>query len=197
MANDTLAVMDALGWDTCHLVGVSMGGMIAQELALQFPHRLLSLSLIVTHAGGFSLGKVPTLEGLRAFRKVGNPNLDERIEALKTLLYPKSFLETVDHEALANRMKQRIGVPPAKETAKGQIHAIVRHSTARRLKRLQLPTLIIKAGKDILVRPEASDRLRRLIPNSRLIEIADAGHGVTFQGAELVNKALASHFAMR
>ena len=92
-------------------------------------------------------------------------------------------------------MKQRIGVPPAKETAKGQIHAIIRLSTARRLKSLQLPTWIIKAGKDILVRPEASDRLRRLIPNSRLIEIADAGHGVTFQGAELVNKALASHFA--
>ena len=195
MAQDTLAVMDGLGWDTCHVVGVSMGGMIAQELALQFPHRLLSLSLIVTHAGGFSMEKVPTLGGLRAFRKVGNPNLDARIEALKTLLYPKEFLETVDHEQLAERMKQRIGVPPAKGTARGQLHAIVRHSTAKRLKGLRLRTLIIKASKDILVRSQASDRLCRLIPNSKLVEIADAGHGVTFQGATRVNQALEAHFA--
>ena len=141
------------------------------------------------------MGKFPTLEGLRALRKTGNPNLDERIEALKSLLYSKEFLETVDHEQLAERMKQRIGVPPAKETARGQLHAIVRHSTAKRLKGLRLPTLILKASKDILVRPQASDRLCRLIPNSKLVEIADAGHGVTFQAAARVNQALAAHFA--
>ena len=195
MAQDARAVMDSLGWETCHLVGVSMGGMVAQELALQSPERLATLSLIVTHAGGYTIEKVPTLKGLRAFRKVGRPNLNERIEALKSLLYTEEFLATVDEETLAERMKKRIGMPPAKTTAMGQLNAIVRHNAGRRLKHLQLPTLIIKAGRDILVRPSASDRLRKLIPHSKLVEIADAGHGVTFQGAERVNQALAQHFA--
>lgn len=197
MAHDAMAVMDALGWSSCHVVGVSMGGMVAQELALQATHRVLSLSLIVTHAGGVSRAKIPTMEGLRAFRKVGSTDLEQRIEALKALLYPKAFLETVDQEALSARMRQRIGMPPAKETAQGQLHAILRHRTARRLKTLQLPTLIIKAGQDILIRPNASDRLHKLIPHSRLLEIPDAGHGVIYQGAARVNAALAEHFSMR
>jgi pimeloyl-ACP methyl ester carboxylesterase len=54
MAKDALALIEHLHWDQCHIVGVSMGGMIGLELALLAPHKLLSLSLLVTHAGGLA-----------------------------------------------------------------------------------------------------------------------------------------------
>ena len=77
----------------------------------------------------------------------------------------------------------------------GQLSAITRHDTRRRLSQVTLPTLIVKAGKDILIRPTASDRLHKLIPGSHLITFADAGHGVIFQSAIEVNQALAKHIA--
>jgi len=193
MAGDVLSVMDALGWDTCHLVGVSMGGMIAQEVALTASHRLQSLTLIVTHAGGVTLSKLPTMPGLRAFFGVARANTEQRIESLKKLLYPAEFLATTDEDALNARIKMRIGRPLPKNIALGQLRAIFRHDTRKRLGSLQLPTLIIKASKDILVRPQASDRLHALIPNAELLEISDAGHGVIFQSAATVNEALTRH----
>jgi pimeloyl-ACP methyl ester carboxylesterase len=195
MASDALCVIDSLGWDRCHLVGVSMGGMIAQELALKASDRLSSLTLIVTHAGGYTLQKLPTLQGLRSFLAVNRPGPERRVEALKSLLYPEEYLTRADQAALTRQMKLRIGRPLPRSTVMGQLSAMARHDTRKRLGALHVPTLIIKASKDILIRPSASDRLQTLIPNSRVVEIADAGHGVIFQSAALVNQALAEHFA--
>lgn len=194
MANDALSVMDSLGWDRCHLVGVSMGGMIAQEVALKAASRLQSLSLIVTHAGGYSIQKLPTLRGVRAFLKANRPGPERRSEAMKALLYPKEYLEKADQEALKRQMMMRLSGTLPKSTVLGQLGAIARHDTRRRLGTLELPTLIVKAGKDVLIRPVASDRLRTLIPHARLVEIPDAGHGVIFQSAAQVNQALREHF---
>ena len=63
MAKDTLELIDHLGWAQCHVVGVSMGGMIALEFALLAPRRILSLSLMATHAGGL-IGQAPFI-GIR------------------------------------------------------------------------------------------------------------------------------------
>ena len=195
MARDALGVMDSLGWERCHLVGVSMGGMVAQELALVSPERLCSLSLIVTHAGGYTLQKLPTLKGMRKFLSVNRRGKERRLEALKALLYPPEYLAEADRNELTKQMKLRLGRSLPKSTVLGQLSAITRHDTRQRLGQVTVPTLIIKAGKDILIRPRASDRLHKLIPGSSLIEIADAGHGVIFQSAALVNQALAEHFA--
>ena len=195
MADDVLAVLDSLGWDSCHLVGVSMGGMVAQEVALRAPECVRSLTLIVTHAGGLTLEKLPTARGLRAFLDVNRQGTERRIKAMKTLLYPDEYLARADQDAMNKRMKQRMGRPLSRRTVLSQLGAITRHDTRSRLGALHVPTLIIKAGKDILVRPSASDRLQVLIPNARLLEIRDAGHGIIFQSANEVNRALADHLA--
>jgi len=194
MALDTLSVMDHLGWEHCHLVGVSMGGMIAQEVALHAPHRLQSLSLIVTHAGGITLQKLPTRKGLKAFVGLNQGDLNQRIESLKRLLYPPEYLALADHEALRKRIQKRIGRPLDRATALGQLSAIARHDTRKRLGRLKMPTLIIKAGQDILVRPTASDHLKAYMPSAAFIEIPEAGHGVIFQASDRVNAVLQTHF---
>lgn len=194
MARDTLRVMDALGWEDAHLVGVSMGGMIAQETALMAESRLRSLSLIVTHEGG-RLGWLPTAEGLRRFLEVHFRREDERFEALQRLLYPPEFLATCDPDELRARMEAQVGRRVSKDTFLGQLHAVLRHDTGSRLGQLRLPTLVIKAGRDVLVPPARSDRLRRRIAHARLVEFPEAGHGVTFQCKHELSAALRRHFA--
>lgn len=193
MAADALGVMDTLGWDDAHVVGVSMGGMIAQELALRAERRLRSLSLIATHEGGPLRHKLPTVEGLREFVRANTSRGPARVEALQRLLYPEHFLREVDPRALGERMNAQMGRPAGRETFLGQLHAVARHHTGPRLGQLRVPTLIVKPALDVLIRPESADRLRRRIPHARLLTLPDAGHGAIFQRAREVNDALRRH----
>lgn len=193
-ADDAARVADAAGFASFHLVGVSLGGMIAQELALRAPRRVRSLVLIATHPGG-PLGLVPLPRGLAAFaRSLVGPR-DGRLRAMQDLLYPPEFLATVDKAKLDARMKLQVGDRAAPRTLAAQLFAVMRHDTRRRLGQISAPTLVIRPDKDILVRPTHSDRLARGIPRARLVSVPDAGHGVTFQGAKLVSDAIRGHVA--
>lgn len=194
MARDALRVMDALGWDDAHLVGVSMGGMIAQECALLAESRFRSLTLIATHEGG-GISWLPSFEGLKAWLEVNLAPESERFAALERLLYPEAWLRTADREALRARMQAQIGRRAQRGTLLGQLHAVMRHDTGDRLRSLRLPTLIIKPCLDVLIPPERSERLRRRIAHAKLLEIPDAGHGAVFQSKDVINAALIEHFA--
>jgi pimeloyl-ACP methyl ester carboxylesterase len=76
----------------------------------------------------------------------------------------------------------------------GQLHAVWRHSTESRLWQIETPTLLVRPGKDILIRPTQTDRLAQRIPNAQVLRFDDAGHGVTFQKAAELNAALRDHF---
>jgi pimeloyl-ACP methyl ester carboxylesterase len=193
MARDAAGVMDDLGWDRAHLVGVSMGGMVAQELALLHPSRFMSLTLIATQAGG-PTGWVPPGDGLRTFLRSFSGG-SGRIEALQKLLYPPEFIATMDAEKMREQLAIRFGRPAPRATVLGQISAVLRHDTRARLGRLRLPCLIVRPGKDRLVEPSRSDDLAELVPGAQLVELADAGHGITFQCADALNAMLLLHFA--
>lgn len=195
MAQDTLRVADALGWTEFHLCGVSMGGMIVQELACQQPERVRSLTLIATHEGGRDLKWLPSVHALNVFLRANTGPRDKRLHALRELLYPAEFLATVDPAAMDERMGQQLGRPAERTTVLAQLHAILRHSTGRRLTDFRRPTLIIKPRKDILVPPRNSDRLRHRLPHARLLELEDAGHGAVFQKAREINEAIREHVA--
>lgn len=194
MARDSLDVADALGWERFHLVGVSMGGMVSQEVALHSPERILSLSLLATHEGGNPLRWVPRAKGLRCFLEAQTNQGSERVKALRKLLYPDAYAARCDMQALEARMEAQVGKPAARETLLGQLSAVVRHRTGSRLHRLRMPTLIVKPTLDILIPPSNSDRLRRRIPHATFLEIKDAGHGAIFQSASTINEALRVHF---
>ena len=195
MATDTLRVADELGWDRFHLCGVSMGGMIAQELACSHARRVKSLTLIATHEGGRNLQWLPSVKALNVFLRANTGPRDRRVDALRELLYPNEFLATVDPQAMSQRMTSQLGQPTPRRTVVGQLHAILRHSTGDRLGGFGAPTLIIKPGKDILVPPRSSDRLRRRIAHARVLELDDAGHGAVFQSAAPINDAIRAHVA--
>jgi pimeloyl-ACP methyl ester carboxylesterase len=118
-----------------------------------------------------------------------------RMRSLPRLLYTDEFLESIGPNALRSHLDVRLGHPPALRTVLGQLYAVWRHSTESRLPQIQLPTLLVRPGKDILIRPTQTDRLAERIPNARVLRFDDAGHGVTFQKAAELNAALRGHFA--
>lgn len=194
MGRHAVGLMDHLGWVDAHVVGVSMGGMIAQELALRFRPRVRSLSLLVTHAGGLrNLFPSPRAVGL-FLRGFLGPRA-QRAAALEQLIYPAGYLATADRSRIRHALRSEVAGAGSRRDRLIQLAAVVRHRTAPRLPQLAgLPTLVVKAGKDVLVRPAECHRLHTLIPGSRLVELDDAGHGVMHQCAETLNHILLEHF---
>lgn len=196
LADDAMALLDHVGFDSAHVVGVSMGGMVSQHVALRHPARVRSLSLIATHPGGHPLRFAPTLRGLRAFLKANTSEGPARFDALRQLLYPPEFLSRFRPEDVFDAASmERFAVPADPNTRLQQLRAVLSHDLTRRLPELRVPTLVVRPGKDILVKPAHSDRIAALIPGARVLRCDDAGHGVTSQCAEEVNQALLAHFA--
>ena len=194
MSRDALGVMDAAGWSSdVHLVGVSMGGMIAQEMALACPERFLSLTLIATHPGGHPGFTIPPLRGLKAFIGSQLRRGDARLKALQQILYPPEYAAQTDQEGLAERVRLQLGRPVPLKTRLAHMYAVGLHRTGKRLKSLSLPTLILKPGRDILVNAKGSDALESLIPQTELRFFEEAGHGLIFQCAADVNQAVVEH----
>jgi len=196
LAGDTLSLMDHLGFDRAHLVGVSMGGMIAQETALAAPSRFASLTLIATHPGGLA-HRIPPPAGLWHFL---GANLSRtkpgRLDAVSRLLFPKAFRDEVGREWLHAVLSEDFATPPTAQGRKGQLAAVMHHDTRRRLPTLAaLPTLVVKPLRDHLVAPSGSDRIHRMIPGSTLLELPDAGHGLIRQKAKVLGEHLRAHFA--
>lgn len=95
MAKDALALINHLKWDECHVVGTSMGGMIALELALMAPDKILSLSLLATHAGGLA-GRAPLIGVRRMIRAILSRDENSAAENALSMLYSEKTLADID-----------------------------------------------------------------------------------------------------
>jgi pimeloyl-ACP methyl ester carboxylesterase len=188
------AIIDALGWSAAHVVGVSMGGMIAQELALSHRARVRSLTLVVTHAGGLR-NLLPPPASLLLFARGFLGPRRQRARALERLVFPDGYLRGVDVGPLRRALGDHVATAAPDRDRLLQLAAVVTHRAARRLKTLTAPTLVIKAGQDRLIRPDECHRLHTLIPGSRLVEFEDAGHALLHQCADRLNRELLEHFA--
>lgn len=197
MADDARAVMDAAGWDSAHVVGHSMGGVIAQELALAIPKRVRSLSLLCTVARGKDAVRMTPQMMWTALRTNFGPKTSRR-RAFLELIYPESFLSTADSPALAAQLAPLFGHDLAEQPpiAMKQAMALRRHDrTAQLYKLTSIPTFVLSAAHDPIAPPEFGKQLASLIPRARFVVISDASHGVPIQQATRVNRLLADHFA--
>lgn len=193
-AADALALLDHLGHQTAHVVGQSMGGMIAQHVALAAPQRVRTLSLLATHAGGPGAAR-PPLAAWPWLVLNGAPSRRLRVAAMARLLFPAAVRAQPGFAAVAADLDRDYGPGQPKATVARQLRAMRAHDTRARLAELGgRPVLVLQPGHDILIAPHHSEALHAAIAGSELLRLPEAGHGAIRQCAGQVNAALRGVF---
>ncbi len=181
MAGDTAALVEAVGIRRAHVLGVSMGGMIAQELALNHPERVERLVLACTTCGG--IRSVPPAPRALAWLSARNVPPEVFRERQLKLLFPDEF--AARHRQEIEEYWRRAGRWPTPADAyRRQLAAILRFNSYGRLPRIQAPTLVMTGDRDILVPPKNSEILASRIPGARLEVFPGGGHGFIAQFPE-------------
>jgi pimeloyl-ACP methyl ester carboxylesterase len=177
MAADGLGLVDALGIERFHLVGASMGGFISQTIALRAPHRVRSMTLIMTSTGSRRVGR-PTPAVMRRLAAQSQAStrdeiIDEAVAVYGVIGSPDHLDEATIRE-LAGRSFDRAHDPAGRQR---QLAAILAQpNRTGRLKHLRVPTLVIHGLDDPLVAPSGGLALAKAIPGATFIGHAGMGH---------------------
>jgi pimeloyl-ACP methyl ester carboxylesterase len=179
MAEDVVGLLDALGIKAAHLVGASMGGFIAQLVALNHPERVLSLTSMISGPNGADQVP-PTPEAQALLLTPVPPTFEERVElaldAKRKLLGPDDPYDEPYERAKAVRAIERAYHPAGFAR---QLRAIVAApGRLQRLRSLRLPALVVHGDADILVPVENGRRVAAAIAGARLLEIPGMGHDI-------------------
>ena len=194
LAEDAAGLLRALEIDSAHVMGISMGGMIAQELVLAHPDQLRSLTLGCTYCGGE--GSVLTSEGvMRKLAEAMNSGDRERaIRAAWEVNVSPSFAADEDAWVRFRATGMRYGLPV--EVIMRQMQAIAGHDTSARLTGVGCPTLVVHGTLDELLPVQNGHMIAELIPDSRLEIYEDVGHMFFLEQPERTAQLLREHAAL-
>ena len=177
MAADGVGLLDQLGIERAHVVGASMGGMIAQLMAARHPDRVLSLVSIMSSTGSRWSGQpaVRTLPFLLGKPPVGREAYVARIEKVFALVGSPGFER--DEQGLRELAELSYDRGASSAGLARQMAAIIESgSRVADLRKIKAPTLVIHGTKDLLVRPSGGKATARAIPGARLLRIEGMGH---------------------
>lgn len=185
MASDAAAVLDAAGIESAHVFGVSMGGMIAQEFALQYPKRVRSLILGCTAAGGPTVVRAePEATQMLMGRDKMTP--EQAAEAAVPFIYDSTTPRGRIDEDLAIRRPWF----PRPEAYTAQLQGILAWEAYSRLSGIAVPTLVIHGESDRLVPPGNGKLIADRIPNAKLVMIPRAGHLFTTDQTNIAHSTI-------
>jgi pimeloyl-ACP methyl ester carboxylesterase len=197
MAEDVLVLLDAEGWESAHVVGHSLGGLVAQHLGLTARRRVRSLALLCTASKGAHLTRIsgPILKlGLVTY--LGTRRMKRH--AFLNLVLPPSILRANDRDELAAQLAPVFGhdladTPPVVDHQLGALRAY--DATPRLAELAGMSTLVVSAEHDPIAPPRFARALAERIPGARHVSIGEAAHGVTVQRADEINARLLEHLA--
>ena len=174
MAADAVGLLDTLGIERAHVLGISMGGMIGQELALAHPERLRSLVLGCTYCGGPEAAPIFP----ETFRKLAEAwssgSRDTVIRAMWEINLSPAF--RADDSRYAAFAEMAVALPARRRTIELQVGAIAAHDTSARLPGLTTPTLVVHGTVDRLLPAANGPLIAQLVPAARLQMLEDVGH---------------------
>lgn len=175
MAGDVVALLDYLGVGTAHVLGMSMGGMIAQRLAIHFPERVRSLTSVMSSDGRIWIGRIRALkvlvarpprsrdeaieQGLRAFRIIGSPGFERDEGALRDMI-GRSYDRGRHSPGVARQLAAILADPPR----------------TKLLNQVKIPSLVIHGAEDPLVPVAAGRATAKALPQAMYREVAGMGH---------------------
>jgi len=193
MAADAAGLLDALDLESAHVMGISMGGMIAQELALDQPERVRTLILGCTYCGG----EGSRLTDAAIVQRLGELFMAGRTE--EALRYgfevnvSPTFTEDPAHFELVTRIAAEL--PASLDILMLQVQAIAGHDTSARLPGLTVPTLVLHGSEDQMLSVENGRMIARLVPGARLEVFEGVGHAFWWERPERSAELVREHAA--
>jgi pimeloyl-ACP methyl ester carboxylesterase len=188
MAEDARAVLDAVGLESAHVYGISMGGMIAQRLAIKYPERIKSLILGCTTSGGEKhVQPGAEVSMLMLSRGSSTATPEEMAWATAPILYSQAFIEN-HRDQVAEDVQRRIEIPVLPYAYMLQLQACLAHDTYNEIDQIRVSVLVIHGDDDKLVPYENGVTLAEKIPNAEFLTINGAGHIYITEANDLVNK---------
>jgi 3-oxoadipate enol-lactonase len=194
LAQDAAVLLEALGLDSAHVMGISMGGMVAQELTLAHPDRVRSLTLGCTYCGG----EGSVLAGENVMRKlaeaIASGDRERAIRASWEVNVSPSFAANEDAWVKFRATGMRYGLPV--EVIMRQMQAIAGHDTSARLPGVRTPTLVVHGTLDELLPVHNGHMIAGLIPDSRLEIFEGVGHMFFLEKPERTAELVREHAAL-
>ncbi len=174
MADDAASVLDAAGVDRVHVYGISLGGMVAQQLALRHPERVRSLILGATHAG-WRHARHPDPDVLAFLRQ----RMWMRHEEAVRISLPFNYSDRcrAEHpERIAEDVAQRLAHRFSTQAYRAQLWAAALHDCYHRLDRIEAPTLVVHGSHDRMIPIDNGRMIAARIPGAQLVELEGTGH---------------------
>jgi len=200
MADDAIGLLDSLGIGKTHVVGLSMGGMIAQEFVLRHPERVGRLVLAATYpepdeeierTRSFTLdqlgGSVTASGELKIDVSAINPLV--LFQHLLPLVFSQEFIAN-DLAKLVQLFAGGLQYGFSMEAILAQMEALMSHKATDRLHTIAAPTLVLTGDADRLIPPANSDILAANIPGARLVKLPGGTHGFNIEQADAFNRAV-------
>jgi 3-oxoadipate enol-lactonase len=187
MADDVAAVINAAGESSAHVLGFSMGGMIAQELAISHSELIRSLTLIGTNCGR----PYATLAKQHVIELLFSKN-EQSAEASMQLMRPHTYAKTTPQARIDEDFLVRLANYPTPRGYQAQLFGLMGWSSYTHLREIDCPTLILHGEADELIPPENGRMLAEKIPHAEIIEFAESSHWLVTDQTEKCVSAILS-----
>lgn len=188
MADDAAALMEAIGIARAHVVGASMGGMIAQELAINHPRRVDRLVLACTRARAGEVRRILAPAQAALYEAEMDPV--QRAVLMMPWSMTSAFTSEPEKVLASLELRRQDQYPIAPHAYRRQQAAVIDFDTLDRLDRITAPTLVLVGAEDILTPVAESVQLSEGIPNAHLRVLPRGGHGFFAEYSQDVNRAL-------